>query len=142
MKWNLKNKKNPRTRDPFQRKPKSSPNPERLTDNGTLDTYPHRLEILDEKNRTSDNLTRETSTKRTHNQNLIINKADEGSTIVVEDRDDYISNTMEQLNNPNIYKPLNDDISNDLKHSKKLDLLFINGLMKRNRVAVKPHQST
>ena len=53
----------------------------------------------------------------THNQNLIINKADEGSTIVVEDRDDYISNAMEHLNNPNVFKPLNDNISNDLKQN-------------------------
>ena len=40
----------PKIRDPFQPKLKCTPNPERLTDNGTLDTYLHRirLEILDE----------------------------------------------------------------------------------------------
>jgi hypothetical protein len=43
---------------------------------------------------------------------------------------------MEYLNNHDVYKPLNDDISNDLKQNitKKLDLLFRNGLMKRNWV--------
>ena len=43
---------------------------------------------------------------------------------------------MEHLNNPDVYKPLSDDISNDLKQNiiKKLDLLFKNGLMKRNWV--------
>ena len=52
-----------------------------------------------------------------HNHNLIINKADKGSTIVVEDRDEYIQNAMEHLNNPDVYKPLNDDVSNDLKQN-------------------------
>ena len=43
---------------------------------------------------------------------------------------------MEHLNNPDVYKPLNDDISNDLKQNiiRKLDLLLKNGLMKRNWV--------
>ena len=40
-----------------------------------------------------------------------------GSTIVVEDRNEYISNAMEHLNNTDVYKPLNDDISNDLKQN-------------------------
>ena len=33
----------PKAHDPFQRKLKRTPNPERLTDNGTLDTYLHRI---------------------------------------------------------------------------------------------------
>ena len=43
---------------------------------------------------------------------------------------------MEHLNNPDVYKLLNDDISNDLKQNiiRKLDLLFKNGLMKQNWV--------
>jgi hypothetical protein len=91
------------------------------------------LEILDEskyKQNKSDKITRKERLalrELTQNQNLVINKADKGSTIVVEDRDEYISNAMEHLN---------DDISNDLKQNiiKKLDLLFRNGLMKRNWV--------
>ena len=51
----------------------------------------------------------------------------------MEDRDDYNSNAMEHLNNPDVYKPLN-DISNDLRQNKKKLDLFRNGLMKQNWV--------
>ena len=57
----------------------------------------------------SDNLTRKERLalrELIHNHNLIINKAEKGSTIVVEDRDEYIRNAMEHLNNPDVYKPL------------------------------------
>ena len=33
-----------------------------------------------------------------NNPRIVINKADKGSTIVVEDRDEYISNAMVHLN--------------------------------------------
>ena len=49
------------------------------------------------------------------NPRIVINKADKGSTIVVEDRDEYISNAMVHLKNPNVYKPLHTDISPTLK---------------------------
>ena len=70
----------PKARDPFQRKLKRTPNPERLIDNGTLDTYLHRirLEILDEskyKLNKSDNLTRKERIalrELIHNHSLII----------------------------------------------------------------------
>ena len=41
---------------------------------------------------------------------------------------------MEHLNNPTVYKPLLDNISNDLKQNitKKLELLSRNGLIKQN----------
>ena len=136
LKFEMKLKKKkipPKIRDLFQTKLKRTPNPERLADNGTLDTYLHRirLEILDEskyKQNKSDNLTRKERLalrELIHNHNLIINNADKGSTIVVEDRDEYIQNAMEHLNNPDVYKPLNDDISNDLKQNiiRKLEHL-------------------
>ena len=41
-----------------------------------------------------------------NNPCIVINKANKGSTIVVEDRDEYISNAMVHLNNPNVYEPL------------------------------------
>ena len=46
----MKNKPPTKSRDPFKPKRSYKPNPERLTDNGTLDTFLHRirLEILDE----------------------------------------------------------------------------------------------
>jgi hypothetical protein len=48
---------------------------------------------------------------------IIINKADKGSTIVVEDREEYISNAMVHLNDPAVYKPLQNDISRTLKET-------------------------
>ena len=49
------------------------------------------------------------------NPRIVINKADKGSTIIVEDREEYIRNAMAHLNDPSIYKPLHNDISPTLK---------------------------
>ena len=48
---------------------------------------------------------------------IVINKADKGSTIVVEDRDKYIRNAKVHLNDPFVYKPLYNDISPTLKEA-------------------------
>ena len=40
------------------------------------------------------------------NSDLVINKADKGSTIVVQDRSDYIHNALEHLNDPHTYRVL------------------------------------
>ena len=45
-----------------------------------------------------------------NNPHIVINKADKGSVIVVEDRDEHISNEMIHLNDPKVYKPLHTDI--------------------------------
>ena len=50
-----------------------------------------------------------------NNPRIVINKGDKGSMIVVEDRDEYISNALVHLNNLNVYKPLHIDISLTLK---------------------------
>ena len=67
------------------------------------------------------------------NPHIVINKADKGSTIVVEDRSEYIANAMLHLNDPTVYKPLDEDISPTLKESimNKLKLLRNNGLLKQ-----------
>ena len=52
-----------------------------------------------------------------NNPQIIINKVDKGSTIVVEDRDEYIRNAMLHLNDPNVYKSLHNDISPTLKET-------------------------
>ena len=41
--------------------------------------------------------------------NLIINKADKGSTIVIQNRTDYINAALEHLNDPNTYMELDGD---------------------------------
>ena len=52
------------------------------------------------------------------NTNIVINKADKGSTIVVEDKDEYIHNAMTHLNDRTVYKPLTEDISPKLHYRK------------------------
>ena len=91
--------------------PKKNLHPERLSDNGTLDTFLHRgrLEILDEykhKQNKSDHLTRQERQAINNNPTLIVNKADKGSTIVDQDRSEYIDEVMKHLSDPNTYKPL------------------------------------
>ena len=107
------------------KKPQRNTNPERLLDNGTLDTFLFRIrmEMLDvdkHKQNRQDNLTRKERLalrELTQNPYIIINKADNGSTIVVEDRDEYITNAMSHLNDPNVYQPLTEDISPVLKQN-------------------------
>ena len=101
-----------RNRDPFRIKKQTYPNPERLSDNGTLDTFLHtiRLEIVNEnkhKQSKTDNLTRQERKALNdliNNPTLIINKADKGSTVVVQDRSDYIAEAMKHLADPNYKK--------------------------------------
>ena len=85
----------------------------------------------------TDNLTRKERLalkELIQNPHLVINKADKGSTVVVEDRTDYIKNAMAHLNNPEVYKPLVEDISTTLKQNiiEKLKLLHRNGFLKQD----------
>ena len=123
-------------RDPFKPKKHSIFNHERLTDNGRLDTFLHRirLEIVDEqkhKQNTTDNLTRnerKALNELTTNPTIIINKADKGSTIVVQDRDEYIADAMTHLADKNTYTPLKENTTNILKEqiNAKLRALYEN----------------
>jgi len=47
-----------------------------------------------------------------NDHNIIINKADNGSTIVLRHRDDYIREGLEHLSDTNTYLPLTDDYTN------------------------------
>ena len=66
-----------------------------------------------------------------YNPTLIINKADKGSTIVVQDRSDYITDAMKHLNDQTTYKQLNENTTHKLKNliSLKLESLFKNGFL-------------
>ena len=116
-------------------------NPERLTDNGTLDTFLHMyrvwLEIMSEhkhKQNKSDNLTRKE--RQALNQLInnpilvVINKADKESTIVVQDRSEYIAEAMKHLNDQTTYKPLKENITYKLK-DLILELLLKNGFFRK-----------
>ena len=128
-----------RTKDPFEKKKPYPYNPERLTDNGTLDTFLHRirLEIINEhkhKQNKSDNLTRQERqalNQLINNPTLIINKADKGSTIVVQDRSEYIADAMDHLNDQTTYKPLKENTTHKLKEliNHKLESLLKNGFL-------------
>ena len=138
---NTSQKKYTKPKDPFAPKRYHTYGPERLSDNGTLDTFLHRVrvEMLNSdkyKQDKHDNLTRKERLalrELIDNPRIVINKADKGSMIVVEDRDEYISNAMVHLNNPNVYKPLHTDISPTLKEliTEKLKALRNNGFLKQ-----------
>ena len=138
-KVHTKNKQYKPQRDPFKRTQYQKPNPERLSDNGTLDTFLHRIrtEMLDEnlyKQNKHDNLTRKERIalrELMENRHIIINKADKGSTIVVTDREDYVRNAMTHLNDKSVYKPLDTDLSPTLKQTivDKLTLLKNKGFI-------------
>ena len=63
-----------------------------------------------------------------NNPTLIINKANKGSTIVVQDRRDYIAKAMKHLADPNTYKKLQENITHKLKEviTAKLEILYKN----------------
>lgn len=48
------------------------------------------------------------------NPNLVINKADKGSTVVVRHRDDYIREGLGRLSDPNTYQLLDKDYIFDI----------------------------
>ena len=114
-------------------------NPERLSDNGTLDTFLHRIrpEIVNEykhKQNRTDNLTkkeRKALNELTNDPTLIINKADKGSTVVVQDRNDYITEALKHLADKNTYKLLSENTTHKLKSviNEKLEALHKNGFL-------------
>ena len=133
------NKKKP-PRDPFKQPKPHTLNPNLSIDNATLDTFFHRIrtEMLNEnthQQNKQDNLTRKERIalrELIQNKHIVINKADKGSTIVVEDRDDYIRNAMTHLNDLTTYKSLATDITPTLKHEIecRLKALKTNRLIK------------
>ena len=87
------------------------------------------------KQNKSDDLTRkerQALNQLTNNPTLIINKADNGSTIVVQDRSEYIVEAMKHLNDETTYKPLRENITHKLKDliNNKLQSLRKNGFLR------------
>ena len=70
-------------------------------------------------------------------KDLIINKADKGSTIVVQHRADYIKAALEHLNDPDTYRVLDGDPTNSI--CSGIDYLLRNlynkGLLNKNMIA-------
>ena len=67
------------------------------------------------------------------NHDLVINKADKGSTIVVQSKTDYIKDALEHLNDPNTYKELHGDPTDSICHGIKqlLNKLYSEGLLSK-----------
>ena len=67
-------------------------------------------------------------TKRT---DLVINKANKGSTIVVQDREQCVSDGLVQLSDRKVYKPLSRDITSTVKAeiTTKVETLYRTGMI-------------
>lgn len=95
-----------------------------------------------------DNLTREqrVALNNLKHNNIIINKADKGSTIVVQDKLDYIKDDLSHLNDPTTYRKVNKNTTEDTKKeiNKLLDNInnskLMNWLMAWSNSV--PHQTT
>ena len=48
------------------------------------------------------------------NENIVINTADKGSTIVVVNKSDYIEDGIKHLDDPQVYRKLTRDITPDM----------------------------
>ena len=72
------------------------------------------------------------------NKDLIINKADKGSTIVVQNKADYILDALQHLNDPNTYRVLDGDPTSNICHDISVLLQdFLNkGLLDKEMVAL------
>ena len=71
-----------------------------------------------------------------NNETIVINKADKGSTVVVQDKDTYIAEGLVHLNNPNMYRKLTHDLTTQTKTkiSEFLDKLEKSKLMVRDMI--------
>ena len=71
------------------------------------------------------------------NPDLVINKADKGSTIVVQDKSDYIKIGLEHLNDPHTYKVLDGNPTSNICNGINLLLIdfYKRGLLDKDMVA-------
>jgi len=62
---------------------------------------------------------------------IVINKADKGCTIIVQDREQYVQDGLSHLANETVYKPLTEDITPWIKAEilSKLESLYRTGMI-------------
>ena len=130
-----------RERSPFYRKPTRTQHRHWLTDNQALENIAHglkmRLASIQYEQIEKDNLSygeRKALTDLMSRTDIVINKADKGSTIVVIDRDDYVRDALEHLADQSVYQQLASDTTGDTKQmiSKKLDKLMRSGMLDKD----------
>jgi len=76
---------------------------------------------LDLKQNVKDNLTKNERIALSNRTDIVINKADKSSTIVILTRSDYIHRGVNHLADEAIYEPLLEDISGELKSNINLN---------------------
>ena len=98
----------------------------KISEISTTDSIPHNLSLEEQK------ALRELK----NDTDLIINKADKGSTIVVQNRADYIRDALEHLDYPIRYKELDGDPTRSICRglNKFLIRLYKKGLLKKKQV--------
>ena len=99
--------------------PTTSRSTENETLNQTLDAIESKLVQISETItlRNTDNITRaerKAISSLKNNTQIVINRADKGSTIVVLNRDDYIEDGLKHLDNPTVYRKLKSDITGEV----------------------------
>ena len=118
-------------------KPKPQ-NPYAVTDNAHLENTIEQLKLkmvqIEYTQSKTDNLTRNERralVNLTARTDIVINKADKGSTIVILDRTQYISDGLKHLSDTTVYEPLREDITPELKNKilTKLHGLYIAGML-------------
>jgi len=92
------------------------------------------LETIQYTQTRSDNLTKNERLALTNlakRTDIVINKADKGSTIVVQDREQYVQDGLSHLANETVYKPLTEDITPWIKAEilSKLESLYRTGMI-------------
>ena len=55
----------------------------------------------------------------TNNNQIVINKADKGSTVVIQNKTDYIKEALKHLCDPKVYRKLNSDTTSLTKKRNK-----------------------
>jgi len=112
------------------------------------DTLLLELETIQYTQTRSDNLTKNERLALTNlakRTDIVINKADKGSTIVVQDREQYVQDGLSHLANETVYKPLTEDITPWIKAEilSKLESLYRTGMIdKRNARILRAPQGT
>ena len=108
--------------------PTTSRSTENHTLNFTLDAIQSELMQISESitTREIDNLSRaerKALTSLKENKLIVVNKADKGSTIVVQNKADYIENGLKHLDNTTVYQKLTSDMTNKVYHFVKVSRL-------------------
>ena len=124
-------------KSPFYRaKPRANRPSIALNLENLIEQFKVEMDSIDYSQSKTDNLTigeRKALSALMKRTDIVINKADKGSTIVVLDRNQYIKDGLTHLSNENVHKPLTRDITPDVKTkiSITMETLYRTGMIDR-----------